>query len=184
MFYFAYGSNMNWRQMQRRCPSARFVCVARLPGYRFAIARHSRLRDCGTANIFPEAESTVWGIVYEVSESDMLIMDGFEDGYSRYKQFVYSFTVPDAQPQPQPSAHPSLLEAVIYIAPKETAAPLPNAEYKRLMLEGARHWQLPPDYCSMLAQLKAAEEQKDVSAKNPLTRDFHHEGRESMKSDR
>jgi gamma-glutamylcyclotransferase len=145
MFYFAYGSNMNWPQMQRRCPSSRFVCIARLPGYRFAIARHSRLRDCGTANIFPEPESTVWGIVYEVSASDMLIMDGFEDGYRRHKLPVFS---------PEPTQ--SVLEVIIYIAPKEIGVPQPNAEYKRLMLEGARHWQLPADYCSMLDQLKAA----------------------------
>lgn len=145
MYYFAYGSNMNWPQMQRRCCSARFVCTARLPGHRFAIARHSRLRDCGTANILPEAGSTVWGIVYEVSESDMLIMDSFEDGYSRHKNFVYSI-----------DSSPSKLEVIVYIAPKEIAVPLPNAEYKRLILEGARHWRLPADYCSMLDQLKAA----------------------------
>jgi hypothetical protein len=180
MYYFAYGSNMNWRQMQRRCPSARFVCSARLPGYQFAIARHSRLRDCGTANIFPEAESTVWGVVYEVSESDMLIMDSFEDGYSRYKQFVYRVAIADAKPQlqPEPSGAPSMLEVIVYIAPKETGVPLPNAEYKRLMLEGARHWQLPADYCLMLAQLKAAEEEKRLIAKNRLVTRFNHEGRE------
>jgi hypothetical protein len=166
MFYFAYGSNMNWRQMQRRCPSARFVCIAHLPGHRFAIARHSRLRNCGTANIFPEAESTVWGIVYEVSESDMLIMDGFEDGYSRYKHAVYSL-----------ESNPSVFEAIVYIAPKEISVPLPNAEYKRLMLEGARHWQLPADYCSMLAQLKAAEERQDL-IKKKLIKASHHEGHE------
>src|SRR4030095_3388653 len=40
LYYFAYGSNMNWEQMQRRCPSTRFVCVASLKDYRFAIARH------------------------------------------------------------------------------------------------------------------------------------------------
>jgi len=178
MYYFAYGSNMNWRQMRRRCPSARFVCIAHLPGYRFAIARHSRLRDCGTANIFPEAEGTVWGIVYEVSESDMLIMDSFEDGYSRYKHFVYRFPPLDVQPQLQLSAAPSILEAIVYIAPKESSVPLPNAEYKRLMLEGARHWQLPADYCSMLAQLKAAEQQKELTIKSLLIEDFRHEGHE------
>ncbi len=53
LHYFAYGSNMNWQQMQRRCPSSRFVCVARLPDYQFGITRHSRLRNCGTANVFP-----------------------------------------------------------------------------------------------------------------------------------
>jgi hypothetical protein len=145
MLYFAYGSNMNWPQMQRRCRSARFVCTAQLPGYRFAIARHSRLRDCGTANIFPEAGSMVWGIVYEVSESDMLIMDSYEDGYSRQTTLVHGL-----------GTNPAVLEAIVYIAPKEVGVPLPNAEYKRLMLEGARHWRLPAEYCSMLDQLKAA----------------------------
>jgi gamma-glutamylcyclotransferase (GGCT)/AIG2-like uncharacterized protein YtfP len=144
MFYFAYGSNMNWRQMQRRCPSSRFVCTAHLPGYRFAIARHSRLRDCGTANIFPEPGSMVWGIVYAVLEQEMLIMDSFEDGYSRQTHFVCNV-----------NAVPSSYEVITYVAPKETAVPLPNAEYKRLMLEGARHWQLPADYCFMLEQLEA-----------------------------
>ncbi len=145
MFYFAYGSNMSWPQMQRRCPSSRFVCIAHLPDYRFAIARHSRLRHCGTANIFPEPGSMVWGIVYEVSEADMLIMDGFEDGYSRHQSLVYCI-------RPISSSY----QAIVYIAPNEIGVPLPNAEYKRLLLEGARHWQLPADYCSMLEDLSAA----------------------------
>jgi gamma-glutamylcyclotransferase (GGCT)/AIG2-like uncharacterized protein YtfP len=146
MFYFAYGSNLNWPQMQRRCPSARFVCVAHLPGYSFAIARHSRLRDCGTANIIPDPGGSVCGVVYEVSESDMEIMDRFEDGYTRHIHAVIALNGKGP------------LEAVVYIAPRETAVPLPNAEYKRLMLEGARHWELPLDYCSMLEQIEAARE--------------------------
>jgi len=44
MYYFAYGSNMNWTQMAQRCPSARFVSVARLKDHRFAITRQSRRR--------------------------------------------------------------------------------------------------------------------------------------------
>ena len=83
MYYFAYGSNMNWEQMKRRCASAQFVCVASLKDYRFAIARHSRLRNCGTANIFADTGSEVWGIVYDVSEPDLIILDSFEDGYRR-----------------------------------------------------------------------------------------------------
>jgi hypothetical protein len=137
---------MNWPQMQRRCSSARFVCTARLPGYRFAIARHSRLRDCGTANVVPEAGSAVLGIIYEVSESDMLIMDSFEDGYSRHQILVYSI-----------EGNPFELEVIVYIAPQEVGVPLPTAEYKRLMLEGARHWRLPAAYCFMLDQLEAAD---------------------------
>ena len=145
MYYFAYGSNMDWAQMQRRCPSSRYVAVARLPHYRFAIARHSRLRDCGTANIFADPGSEVWGIVYDVTGQDLLIMDGFEDGYRRERVFVY-----DAGN----GHHP--MEALAYMAPREENAPLPNSEYKQLLLAGARHWRLPSHYCAMLERIEIA----------------------------
>lgn len=145
MYYFAYGSNMNWPQMKQRCASARFVCVARLSGYQFAIARHSQLRKCGTANIFPDAGSEVWGIVYDLDDDDLNRLDSFEDGYRREKIFVVARG--DGQ-------HP--LEALVYIAKKEDDAPLPNREYKRLLVEGARHWQLPPEYSAMLEGIAVA----------------------------
>lgn len=143
MFYFAYGSNMNWEQMQRRCPSTRFICIASLKDYRFAIARHSRLRNCGTANIFADAGREVWGIVYDVTEADLLVLDRFEDGYRREKLLVSA--AGDSQ---------GLLEVLVYIAEKEDTVPLPNPEYKRLIIEGARHWNIPESYCSMLEQIK------------------------------
>jgi hypothetical protein len=146
MYYFAYGSNMDWQQMHGRCPSAEFVCVARLPDYRFAIARHSRLRNCGTANIFLEVGCEVWGIVYDVSDPDLLTLDGFEDGYRRESVLVYDRG--DGQ-------HP--IEALIYIAPREEDAPLPNHEYKRLILAGARQWRLPSAYCAMLEQIQVGK---------------------------
>ena len=145
MFYFAYGSNMNWTQMQRRCPSSRFVCAARLPGYRFAIGRHSRLRDCGTATILQEISSEVWGVVYDVSETDLLAMDRFEDGYGRNELCVYSM-----------NGNQASLKVMVYVAPEEAEVPLPTLEYKRLMLEGARHWRLPDEYCLMLERIEAA----------------------------
>ena len=144
LHYFAYGSNMNWEQMRRRCPSAQFVCVARLKNYCFAIARHSRLRNCGTANIFADTGSEVWGIVYDVSEQDLTILDGFEDGYRREKAFVLALG--DAQ---------TSVEALVYIADREHNVPLPNPEYKRLIVDGARHWNIPEFYCSMLETIQA-----------------------------
>jgi gamma-glutamylcyclotransferase (GGCT)/AIG2-like uncharacterized protein YtfP len=143
VYYFAYGSNMSWPQMQRRCPSSRFVCVARLPGYQFGITRHSRLRDCGTANVFPAAAKEVWGVVYEVSDSDLLILDGFEDGYRR--MILPVDALGDGAQR---------LAALVYVAEIEADVPLPNAEYKRLILEGARHWKLPQFYCLMLEKIE------------------------------
>lgn len=142
--YFAYGSNMNWPQMQRRCPSSKFVCVARLANYQFGITRHSRLRDCGTANVFPGPGKEVWGVVYDVSDSELLILDRFEDGYRRAIMPVYALG-DGVQP----------LHALIYIAAIEFNVPLPNSEYKRLILEGAKHWNLPEYYCLMLEKIEA-----------------------------
>jgi len=143
--YFAYGSNMDWQQMQRRCPSAKFVCVGRLPDYRFAIARHSRLRDCGTATILAQRGNEVWGIVYEVSDDDLRALDAFEDGYRREILSVTALNDGDAP-----------FQALVYIAEKEENVPLPNAVYKRHILDGARHWQLPAPYCAMLEAIQVA----------------------------
>ncbi|HET7394346.1 MAG TPA: hypothetical protein VFK25_11180, partial [Candidatus Binatia bacterium] len=49
------------------------------------------------------------------------------------------------------------LQALVYIAELEPDVPLPNAEYKRLILEGAKHWDLPTLYLSILEEIKAAE---------------------------
>ena len=137
---------MNWPQMQRRCPSAQFVCVACLPNYQFGITRHSRLRNCGTANVFPSAGAAVWGIVYDVSDADLIVMDGFEDGYRRE---LLSLT-------PANNGATSIT-ALVYVAEIETNVPLPNAEYKRVMVEGAKHWQLPAPYLAMLEGIKAGQ---------------------------
>ncbi len=145
MYYFAYGSNLNWRQMQRRCPSSRFVCIARLPDYQFGITRHSRLRNCGTANIFEAQGQEVWGAVYDIRDEDLLILDSFEDGYRREILPVFGLTGEEAP-----------FKALVYIAELELDVPLPNAEYKRLILEGAKHWKLPSLYLSILEEIQAA----------------------------
>lgn len=147
LHYFAYGSNMNWPQMQRRCPSAQFVCVARLVNYEFGITRHSRLRNCGTANVFPAHGKEVCGIVYDVSEADLVTLDSFEDGYRRELMPVYALG-DGTQP----------LLVLIYLTEIETNVPRSNAEYKRLILEGARHWSLPASYLALLEAIQAAED--------------------------
>ena len=147
MYYFAYGSNMNWSQMQRRCPTAQFVCVARLVNHEFGITRHSRLRNCGTANVFPAHGKEVCGIVYDVSEGDLVTLDSFEDGYRRELMPVYALG-DGAQP----------LVVLIYVAEIETNVPRSNAEYKSLILEGARHWKLPATYLALLEAIQAAED--------------------------
>ncbi|MGH9821594.1 MAG: gamma-glutamylcyclotransferase family protein [Pyrinomonadaceae bacterium] len=131
--------------MQRRCPSSQFVCVARLSNYRFGITRHSRLRDCGTANVLPAEAGEVWGAVYDVGADDLVILDGFEDGYRR-----------EILPVRSRDHGTSPLEVLVYVAELEANVPLPTAEYKRLIIEGARHWNLPSSYVLILEAIQTA----------------------------
>jgi gamma-glutamylcyclotransferase len=147
VYYFAYGSNMNWPQMQRRCPSSRFVCIGRLPGYHFGITRHSRLRNCGTANVYPAPGKDVWGIVYDITDEDLLILDGFEDGYRREILQVH----PSEEGKPP-------LGALVYVAALEENVPRPNAEYRRLIVDGAKHWNLPVAYLTLLEAIQVEVE--------------------------
>ena len=147
VYYFAYGSNLYWPQMHKRCPSSRFVCAARLSNYQFGITRHSRLRDCGTANVFPVKGQEVWGAVYDVSDADLNVMDGFEDGYRREILTVNPFDDGDKP-----------INVLVYVAEIENNVPLPNAEYKRLILAGAKHWRLPEAYLAVLEAIEAAKE--------------------------
>lgn len=81
---FAYGSNMNHRQMALRCPDARPVCVARLDGYRLTFAGHNARWGGGVATIVPARRGGVTGVVWRLSEQDLKRLDEFE-GYP----FVY-----------------------------------------------------------------------------------------------
>jgi gamma-glutamylcyclotransferase (GGCT)/AIG2-like uncharacterized protein YtfP len=101
------------------------------------------LRQCGTANIFPQLGLAVWGIVYDVSDPDLIILDSYEDGYRRENVRVFRGE-DDGKP----------IEALTYIAHKEDNAPLPNPEYKRLIVEGAKHWNIPEPYRLMLEGIK------------------------------
>jgi hypothetical protein len=42
----------------------------------------------------------------------------------------------------------------LYLANQEKNPPRPNAEYKRLIVEGAKYWKLPDDYISVIETIQ------------------------------
>ena len=154
MLYFAYGSNLSRDQMMCRCPSARFVCVAMLPGHRLAFTRRSRTHGCGVADAVPEAGQQVWGAVFEIPDLEVGALDrseGYRPGREEnayWRQECTVFRDGDLQ-QPLP--------VWAYFAKREANSPPPSAEYKRLILDGARYWGLPEDYVRELEQIEVDE---------------------------
>lgn len=150
MLYFAYGSNMDWSQMRERCPSARFVGVAKLPNHHLAFTRKSNTRDCGVADAVSEARRDVWGVVFEISELDVGRLDKSE-GYrpGRDKNFYWrrECMVYLGGDEERP------VTAATYFAERQPSPPQPSHAYKELILSGARYWHLPGDYIAELVAI-------------------------------
>jgi gamma-glutamylcyclotransferase (GGCT)/AIG2-like uncharacterized protein YtfP len=152
MIYFAYGSNLDFAQMRKRCPSAQFVAKARLPDCCLAFTRKSIGWGCGVADVRPASGQEVWGVVYNIAETEIGLLDkaeGYrpgrpleENAYVREQRHV--FRDGDAE---QP------LVASIYIANPQPNPPLPNSDYKSQIVDGARFWHLPGEYVAQLEQI-------------------------------
>ncbi|MBI4245509.1 MAG: gamma-glutamylcyclotransferase [Planctomycetes bacterium] len=145
MLYFAYGSNMDWNQMRDRCPSAKFIGVAKLPNHRLAFTRKSESRDCGVADAVVDQNSSVWGVVYEIDDRDiglLNISEGYISGRARSQNCYYR----KQQHVFQDGDDVKPLAACVYVAVSQENPPLPNQTYKGLILNGARFWRLPEDY--------------------------------------
>jgi gamma-glutamylcyclotransferase (GGCT)/AIG2-like uncharacterized protein YtfP len=70
--YFAYGSNMDLSQMQRRAPEAIPLEPAVLRGYRFLINR------AGWATVVPVPGAIVRGLLWNVSDRAIAALDSYE----------------------------------------------------------------------------------------------------------
>jgi gamma-glutamylcyclotransferase len=137
-FVFAYGSNM--------C-SGRFrdYKVRPLGPGRAALLDGSVLKfnkrstdGSGKATIFQSPGNSLWGVLYEVTTADLLMLDDGERGYGRKSATV----LVESQP----------VTAWLYIAerPDTTMQLRPYSWYKRFIVEGAREHTLPPDYIARL----------------------------------
>ena len=84
MMYFAYGSNMNPKRMQERGIKFSRREDAILEGWRLEFNKvASRNPKEGYANIEPDKETVVEGILYEIQNSDLEKLD-IREGYPRH----------------------------------------------------------------------------------------------------
>lgn len=73
--YFAYGSNLNLKQMKDRCPGSKPLIPATLKGYRLTERKY--------ADIDPSPGSSVHGVMCHLTKEDLDNLDVYE-GYPRF----------------------------------------------------------------------------------------------------
>ena len=130
MYYFAYGSNLNRKQMLERAPGSRPQFIATLPNYKLVFIGWSRQWRGGVASIRLFRGEKVIGAVYEVLDSDLRRLDNYE-GYPRNANRL-NVTVFNEDSQP--------IQAITYIKAGQSEETKPSPEYISVIQQGYRDW--------------------------------------------
>ena len=129
MYYFAYASNLNRKQVQERCPDSKPMFVATLPNYKLVFTGWSRQWRGGVASIKSFRGEKVPGAIYEVTEECLRRLDKYEVNYNRLKVTVFN---EDGEP----------VEAITYINSGQLEETLPSKEYVAVIQQGYRVWEI------------------------------------------
>lgn len=132
--YFAYGSNINMKQMKERCPSASFFSKAILRNYRLDFPRRSERWGGGVAGIIIDDSNFVEGVIYELTFDDLQKLDSFEGvKENRYKKKEVSVEIQDGR----------LIKVWAYFANTQDGWPFaPSRKYIETIIEGAKEHDL------------------------------------------
>ena len=133
MYYFAYGSNLNRKQMAERCPESEPRFRGVLPNHKLIFTGWSRQWRSGTASIKPFQGEKVPGAVYELSERDLKLLDKHE-GYPTLHNHMNVLVITEEG---------EAVRAVTYIKREQSEETRPTMEYLAVIQQGYRDWEIP-----------------------------------------
>jgi gamma-glutamylcyclotransferase (GGCT)/AIG2-like uncharacterized protein YtfP len=145
--YFAYGANMADDVMAGFCPGHRLLGVAELPDHRLAFTRRSIRTGTGVADVVPDAGHSVWGVLYELSESDLDALDRKEGNGWAYERVSVAVRM---------AGEVADVPALTYrVCEPEPAEVQPSAAYLDGLIAAAKARGLPPAYTAELEARRA-----------------------------
>ena len=130
IYYFAYASNLNRKQMLERCPDSKPGFIATLHNYRIVFVGWSRQQRGGVASIRASRDEKVLGAIYEVSEECLRRLDKYEG--SDYQRLNVKVNDEDGEP----------IEAIAYINIQQVEETKPSPEYLSVIQQGYKDWRL------------------------------------------
>ena len=143
--YFAYGSNIDFDQMIKRCPTAIKIDQGYLNNYELLFNRKGTYSIGGVASIKKSNnKSVVWGIIYRLSINDILKLDHIEDQEAYKRELIDIKTKNKKQ-----------FKSYIYIAFPQAPFIQPDNDYLQLIINGAIEDKFPKEYITYLNQFKS-----------------------------
>jgi cation transport regulator ChaC len=150
VWYFAFGANMDdsaFRERRQMRPiEGRPGCIK---GYRLRFNLEGRPKGkAAPANISPDAQAEVWGVLYRITRKDLHWLDYTEGVPGRRYRHLWV----DAE-----DVEGRAMRAVTYIADGKETDGNPSLRYLMLLREGARAHGLPEHWVRFLENVKHAE---------------------------
>ena len=133
--YFAYGSNMDLRQMNTRVPNHYQVIVAgNLDSYEWFI------NNRGYANIARKQDTNVYGVLFNISRTGLHNLDRYEGYPNLYIRRRLAVNYAD-----------QILKPWVYIDINNTSMGTPRESYLELVIISAMKFKLPHQHIAHLA---------------------------------
>ncbi len=136
MKLFVYADNLNPTQLKRRAPEHKPVGKAYLPDHAIQFCRWSSQWRCGLASVVPSPGERVWGMILDVTEEDLKLMDEFEGDVppGSYRHLPVTVITEDEEKT---------------LVTTHAAAPIgkfkPKEHYLDWVMKGLKHWKLNED---------------------------------------
>lgn len=145
MKYFSYANLMDIDYLHRVAPSAKVVGIACLKDYEFSFGVCHDGSHSG-ARLVPSKGCEIWGVEYELSDSDMAALDESAGvGHGHWAHKTIELHTADGRTH----------QSMTYDMPNPSAPAGPPAHYVEPALKGARANKLPADYIVKLEALLA-----------------------------
>jgi gamma-glutamylcyclotransferase len=147
IFYFAYGSNMDRRRMIERGVRILSEKVGFIEGWKLVFNKiATSYPGSGYANITKEKNSKVYGVLYEIENSDLKNLDEYEGYPTHYKRERITVILNNDKK----------IIAEVYIAQtNQTREGLkPTEEYMKHLIDGAKQHNLPSSYIKFLESIE------------------------------
>lgn len=129
--YVAYGSNLNFKQMRYRCPTAKLYGTGVIEGYELQFKGRPRN---AFATIAPKEGASVPVAVWEIRPQDEAALDRYEGYPSHY----FKQTVPVQMDGGD-------VNAMVYIMDRKMTFGLPSPGYYQTVYEGYNNCELDTD---------------------------------------
>lgn len=133
-FYFAYGSNLNKKQMSYRCPQAEALGKAYLDDYKLTFKY--RNPSSGVATIEPEKGECVPGGLWKITSSCLQALDRYEGYPILYDRDIFEVKLPEGK----------TVECFSYFMIGDLVSVGPSESYLNSITEGYKDFGIDLDY--------------------------------------